>query len=178
MHSLFIGAYWPSRRETKEQCARRVADFLARIESRPDTSQWFPKGKSAKSSTRVPVPATFDGVLPFIKTNNRDTDGSAIAELGFNLSLWNGGSVALSITCGAFAPAIRNSVVLNLHPAAELAAENLASLRELLEAIVAVWEPDNAVLTSPQLIAQNGGGMPWQTRGWLNYRKSEGPVIK
>ena len=176
MHLPFIGAYWAGRRETKEQCARRVADFLTRIESHPSTSQWFPKGKSARVSTRVPVLVTLEGVLPFLRTNNRDSDGSAIEELGFNLGLWNGSSVGLTITCGAFSPTIRNCVVLSLPATADVGADDIAPLRALLEAVIAVWEPDNAVLTSHRLIAMNGGGMPWQTRGWLNYCKSEGVI--
>ncbi|QJE99151.1 Tox-REase-5 domain-containing protein [Luteolibacter luteus] len=46
----------------------------------------------------------------------------------------------------------------------------------LLEAIVYAWEPDDAVATSPQLIAQRGGGKPWLTKGWLNYSKTEGVI--
>jgi hypothetical protein len=174
MHSLFIGGYWPSRRETKEQCAHRAADFLTLIKTHPEMAQWFPKGKTAKLSTKAPVPVTPLGVLPFLKTNNRDTDGSAISELGFDLNLWNGSSISLSISCGSFSPVVGNYVVLNLPAADEVGAEKLAALRPLLEAIVTVWEPDHAVLTSPQLITKNGGGMPWETRGWLEYHKSEG----
>lgn len=176
MHSPFVGAYWPSRRETKEQCALHVADFFARIEKHSDLSQWFTEGKSAKTSTKAPVPVNAEAILPFLKTNNRDTDGSAIAELGFNLNLWNGSSVSLSITCGAFASSIRNSVLINLPSAAEVREEDLRLMRSLLEAIIDVWTPSSAVATSPQLMAENGRGMPWQTRGWYNYSKSEGLI--
>lgn len=176
MHTPFIGAYWASRRETKERCAQRVAAFFGRIQSRPGLGEWFTKGKSAKAAAKSPIPSNTEGVLPFLKTNNRDTDGSAIAELGFNLNLWNGSSISLAVTCGAFSPAIRNSVVLNLPETTELGAQDIASMRSLLEVFVDVWDPDQAVVTSPQLIAAKGGGMPWQTKGWLNYVKGVGVI--
>ncbi|MGC4013100.1 MAG: hypothetical protein QM755_01080 [Luteolibacter sp.] len=138
-------------------------------------SQWFTKGKSAKTAPKSPVPVTAEEIESYLKTNNRDVDGSAIAELGFNLNLWNGGSATLSITCGAFSPAIRNSVVVSLPPTAEVGEGVLATLRSLLDACIDAWDPTNAVATSSQLIAQEGGGMPWQTRGWLNY-SNVGPV--
>lgn len=169
MHSPFVGAYWPARQETKAQCALRVAAFFDRIATLPALSQWFTKGKSAKTAPKSPVPVTAEGIEPYLKTNNRDVDGSAIAELGFNLSLWNGISATLSITCGAFSPAIRNCVVVNLPPTAEVGEDALATLRSLLDACIDIWEPANVIATSSQLIAQEGGGMPWQTRGWLNY---------
>ena len=150
----------------------RVADFLGRIRTNPSLAQWFTKGRAAQT-TRSPVSASSSGILPFLKTNNRDTDGSAIADLGFSLNLWNGSSMSLSITCGAFSPAIRNSVVLSLPATAELGAEDLANMRALLDAVIDVWAPDVAVATSSQLIAEMGGGMPWQTRGWLNYSRSK-----
>jgi len=171
MHSPFVGAYWPARQETKAQCARRIAAFFDRIATLPELSQWFTKAKSAKAASKLPVPVTAEGIESYLKTNNRDVDGSAIAELGFNLNLWNGGSATLSITCGAFSPAIRNSVVVNLPPTAEVGEDALAMLRSLLDACIDAWEPANAVATSPQLMTQEGGGMPWQTRGWLNYSK-------
>lgn len=171
MHSPFVGAYWPARQETKTQCVQRAVAFFDRITTLPELSHWFIKGKSAKAKS--PVLLTAEGICPYLKTNNRDIDGAAITELGFNLSFWNGNSVSLSITCGAFSPAIRNSVVINLPPSSEIGEDFLAMLRFLLDACIDIWEPANAIATSPQLIAQEGGGMPWQTRGWLNYRSGD-----
>ncbi len=176
MHTPFVGAYWTSRRETKERCARRVAEFFGRIQMIPDLACWFTKGGSTKVAIRLPVPANAEGILPFLKTNNRDTDGSAIAELGFSLNLWNGRSTSLSVTCGAFSPVIRNAIVLNLPTAAEVEAKDLMDMRSLLEAVIDIWEPDQAVATSFQLMADRGGGMPWQTKGWFNYGKNEGVI--
>lgn len=119
------------------------------------------------------MPLTAEGIEPYLKTNNRDTDGAPIVELGFDLGLWNGGSVSLSITCGAYSPAICNSVVIYLPPTAELGENDLATFRSLLDACIDAWEPDHAVATSSQLMAQEGGGRPWQTRGWLNYSKGD-----
>jgi hypothetical protein len=170
MHTPFVGAYWASRKEAKEKCAQRVVDFFERIRENSALAEWFPKGRSAKT-TKSPVPSNAKGILPFLKTNNRDTNGSAIAELGFSLNLWNGSSSSLSITCGAFSPAIRNSVVVSLPPLAEIKSGDLENMRLVFEATIDVWDPDQAVVTSSQLMSQKGGGMPWQTKGWFNYSK-------
>jgi len=174
MHTPFIGAYWGIRKEPKEKCAHRVAELFERLRSTPDFAQWFTKGKSVKAAAKIPIPLTAEGIVHCLKSNNRDTDGSAIAELGFNLNLWNCGSSSISITCGAFSSVVRNSVVLNLPMAHELKVDDHKRMRTQMDIIIEVWDPDQAVITSFQLMSEKEGGMPWLTKGWFNYSKDEG----
>ncbi|QJE99145.1 Imm52 family immunity protein [Luteolibacter luteus] len=176
MYSPLIGAYWPSRKETKEQCAERAAIFFDLIRSYPDLTPWFAKGKSAKAALKFPVQTSIDGILPFFRTNNRDTDHSPIVDLGFHLDLWNGDSVSLSICCGSFSPYISNFVLIEFADTPEVGSHGLVKMRSLLEVVIDIWEPDHAIAAPSQWILESGTKHPWQTKGWFNFSKSEGII--
>lgn len=174
MHSPFIGAYWSARRETKAECAARCATLLARLSSEAEFSQWFVKGRTLKKALALSLPSTPEGIEHLLMTNNRDTDRTPIVELGYDLDVWNGNlkqPASLSINCGVFSSLVYNNALLNLPILEELENFHLESFQKLLNVMVEVWDPDHAVATSLQLLAESNGAMPWECDSWFKYRK-------
>ena len=176
----FLGAYWGSRKETRRECAVRIANFLQGIAHLPHFALWYLKARS-QSTARLHLEAAPDPIEALLRTNSRDIDGNAIQELGFSLSAWNGSSdttaASLAVTCGAFSTSVKNSAVLYLPsqpPPTD--ATGLETLKGLLVKAIEAWEPDVAVVTSHEFISREGGGMPWEIGGWLVYRRVEGIV--
>jgi hypothetical protein len=174
LENPFVGSYWSARKETRHECALRIAKFLAAIADQPSLTRWYLKARNRKAA-RVPLEISAEAIESCLKTNNRDDDGTAIEELGFRLSLWNGSSgspTSFTVTCGAFSKFVKNSAVLSLPPQAtpmEASAQDL--FLSLLETSVQIWDPDDAVATSHESIARSGGGMPWEVGGWFVYRR-------
>jgi len=177
MQSPFIGAYWAQRKESRIECAKRCTELLERIAIFPDLSKWYCRGSSSKSALKFPIALTLESVDSLLTTNKRDMDGVVISELGFRLGAWNGNSskpANLSITCGAYSQVTKNAVVLHIPPINEIGNEHLQLFRDLVEIFVKVWDPDDAIATSPQLLKHHDGLMPWETEGWVNYHKNGG----
>lgn len=174
--SLFIGAYWSSRKESRQECAERIATFLRSIESHAGLDRWFLKARSRKAAM-MPLELTIEAIGERLKTNSQDTDGTPIQELGFNLNVWNGSDAnpaSLVITCGVFSSFVKNSAVLYLPPQPPPTdAHSCETFRALLEKCVKAWDPDDALVTSTQFLNRKGGGMPWVTGGWATYRRGQ-----
>lgn len=176
---MFIGAYWDARQETLLQSAERIAlalQSLAIVDER--FTDWFAKGSKRKSAASDRVDTKTDAIASVLRTNNRDVDGSAIAELGFNVGLWNGVDsfpCSFSGTCGGYSNFVKNSAVLQLPNEGKIL-ESLdeGSLRQMLAGMVSAFDPDAAVLTSNDYLDQMGGGPPWDAGGWLIYRRESG----
>lgn len=172
--NLFIGAYWSSREENRRECAERVLRFLNSIKMHPDLTHWFWKLKSRKEAA-VPLELSIAGIEEGLKTNNRDSNGTAIRELGFSMGAWNGNDAkpaSLGITCGASSNFVKNSVVLDLPPQPPpTEAQSFEVLRVLLEKTIIAWDPDDAVVTSTDFLDRRGGGMPWIVGGWISYHR-------
>jgi hypothetical protein len=186
MHEPFyLGAYWGARRETVEECAERLADCL---ESMKRCSSLM--GAWATKPGRGVHPVTVCGAddvgalrdLLRAGTNQRDADGSAIAELGFSLALWNGNRempIGLSVTCGAWttAPGVMNSFVIDLPtPAAGAELYDIETALALMRATVAAWQPDWATLTSYELADALDAPPRVPTLGWITFLGDPRPV--
>jgi hypothetical protein len=172
---MFIGAYWDARKESRQHCAVRISSILSSLaQVHVELSAWCLKGRSKKTASKAV------GVLPeeieaLLRTNNRDSDGSAISELGFNVGMWNGSDrfpCSLTVTCGGYAQSLKNSVVLQLPEDKDVLSQ--AETRKILECIIAAFDPEHALVTSHQFIDHCGGGPPWEAGGWLVYRRSDG----
>jgi hypothetical protein len=177
LETPYVGAYWSARRATLRECALRIAEFLAAIADQPLFARWHLKARSRKAAS-VPLDISVEAIEAHLKTNNRDTDGTAIHELGFSLSVWNGiddSPASFAVTCGAFSNYVKNSAVLSL-PSKPVPIDGATQglLRMLLEQSVQVWDPDSAAATSSESIARAGGGMPWEAGGWFVYRRGKG----
>jgi hypothetical protein len=164
--SLFLGAYWKARQETRADCASRLANYIREIGAiEPTLQQWFQKS-SRRQNARKAADLSIDGIVTLLKTNDREFSGDPMVELGFNLSLWNGGNASISATVGAFSPYIENSVVLSFRGACPT---NKNTWRRLIEEAVKAFDPDSAVVTNHDYIAAHGDGTPDQAGGWFTY---------
>jgi hypothetical protein len=168
---MFIGAYWPQRKESQAEVADRLVRFLRTIGNiDPIYSQWFLKA-GRKSAANKPVVAEPAEVAAMLKVNRRDVDGDAIAELGFSFGCWNGVHASFSATVGAFSPHVQNSVVLSVGDSWDRG--ELKAYRRLLEAVVGAFNPQHAVVTSTELLDQANAAVPWEA-GWLIYHVEGG----
>jgi len=174
MATSFIAAYWKDRPETRSGCAARYANLIVSLRKYPDLECWFFKLKSAKQAPE-PVPVEAKELERYLRTNNRDTDGASIPELGFTLSIWNGkddGSAAsLSIKCGGYDSPSSNWVLLDMPGRREPVHANLEEYRSLLRDVIDHFDPDEAVLTSEERMGKYSKEA-WPYNGYLNYKKS------
>jgi len=131
----------------------------------------------SRKAASVPLPLSADHIAQRLKTNNRDTDGSPIEELGFSLGVWNGNDespASFHITCGVYSPFVKNASVLTLPPQSVPLAPAVAGLyRTLLEKSVQACDPEDAVATSTESLAR-AEAMPWAAGGWFVYRRGQG----
>jgi hypothetical protein len=125
---------------------------------------WYERGRSRKQSLAKQADVGSQEYLLSLLDRGRrrrDTDKSAMDELGFGTGLWNGGSegkeVGLMLTCGSYTsnPNLGNCVTLNLP-------EHLGELGQskrmaaVLVSVAAAWEPDWAgVMSTDAMNARN-----------------------
>lgn len=161
MSDLFIGAYWPARKESQEQCAERLGTFLRECANcDPVLATWFETGRSRRQAMERPVDiGNRDYLMDLLERgrNRRDVGQTVIEELGFRVVLWNGESgmkaVGLSIKCGLYWTSattnagMGNSVTLDL-PEALDELRQADRMSRMLAAIVRAWEPDWAGVMS------------------------------
>jgi hypothetical protein len=160
VNSLFLGAYWKVRKESRMECATRLSNYLRAIGSVESLFQkWFQKASRRPDATNA-ADLSIEGLHALLKTNDRDVGGEPIVELGFNLSLWNGANASFSAVVGAFSPYIENSIVLSFRGDGPFEGE---TWRRLIEKAVEAFDPDSAVVTSDDYIASHGGGAPVST---------------
>lgn len=156
MDASYLGAYWGDRRESVEVCAERLArclDGLAHVN--PLLSVWYRTGRR-RNAANVKIDTTVS-VLVEMLLADRSADaagrGSAIAEMGFAMSLWNGAEaqVGMSVLCGAYpgTSGVLNCFSLDLPPLDEIPEFRDTSIaRQILKVIIDAWEPEWATWTS------------------------------
>jgi hypothetical protein len=166
--TMFVGAYWSQRKESKESAAHRVAAFLKAIADCGDELMtWYSKGKSRSAALRTPIELEAESIASKLNPNRRDADRQPILDLGFRFSAWNGANASFSATIGSWNQHVRNAVVLDLgHDDQQTA----SFYRALIEEMVRAFEPDHAVVTSDDHIARAGGTMPWEA-GVFTYTR-------
>ena len=168
---MFMGAYWSERKESREQAAERLARFLEAVSREdPAMTTWYKKARS-KAAANTPVGTDPASIASNFRVNRRDVDNEVIPDLGFSFSAWNGESIGLSAAIGAFSPYVLNSVVLSCAPGS--ATKSPSQWRRILEAAVAAFQPEHAVVTSHELLTRVGADHPWEA-GWLTYQPNRG----
>jgi hypothetical protein len=172
----FIGAYWSQRKESRPECATRLAKLLEGISSEGCGDRWFlpVKSRSKEPQQVLSADKSSPAIEALLRANNRDRDGMPIPQLGFSLYLWNGDydrSIALHATCGAYSEFVKNSIVLEL-PAivVEENAAEVQRLESLLKLFVFVWEPESAVVSSAEELARSPGKPAAEVEGLFAYR--------
>lgn len=173
--AYFIGAYWGPRGESSHRCADRMSMFLQAL-AKEDSAlpRWYKKASSRRTPL-VMLPNDALALEPFFKANQRDIGGQAIADLGFSFAAWTGNDspivASLSATCGAVSPAVRNSVVLSFDPDV-VPSKDL--LEKVLNAAVATFDPEDAVVSSTELLSKHAPLLAWEAPSVLRYKRGIG----
>lgn len=174
---MFIGAYWGNRKETRDECAKRIADVLQRLaQNHPALGTWYQKGRSKNAALKNIVELTPDSIGRILRTNNRDTDSLPIVELGFRIGVWNGNTqlaASFSATCGGYSDVVKNRVVLDFDPSWDAGLLSSERMRSILTDFIEAFDPEKAVVTSLEYMDRAGVNAPWDA-GWLMYEGKRG----
>lgn len=175
---MFVGAYWGKRKETRDECAKRIADLLQRLgQEHPALATWYQKGRSKGEALRNIVELSADSICRIFEMHNRDTDGSQIEELGYRIGVWNGSNelpASFSASCGCYSDFVGNSAVLDFDPSwDDVKAMSSEQLRAMLVDFVEAIDPDKAVVTSDEYLDRAGVDNP-SAAGWLMYDRNRG----
>jgi Immunity protein 52 len=169
---FYAGVYWPGRKESAEECARRAELFIRHlILCDSSYARWFEQANSLKKALQLQFEPTYETFLRFFKSR-KYSEGS----FGFSFSAWtghkedgHGGAVMLS--CGSAVVPPPNSCLLDLPYAGPEAQRVLTApvLTEVLRAMALAWEPDwgGVVSHAYQDMRDEPSGHP--RTGWLMY---------
>ncbi|HEX7657837.1 MAG TPA: Imm52 family immunity protein [Pseudonocardiaceae bacterium] len=178
--TFYVGAYWGPRDERVEDCARRLAQFLAVLgEIDPLLGSWFQTAGSRSAALKMPVDPSADALRELLLAgqNRRDFDDrSVITELGYSVGIWNGqvGEVGLNVTCGASisTPHMSSNLVLIDLPDTEGEALRLYrrdTALAVVRATVTAWQPSWCTWAG-RLLRKAQGRQPDEiVVGWATY---------
>jgi hypothetical protein len=184
---FYLGAYWGPRREPADECAQRLSATLVRLRERDGLlGEWFTKSARRDDGAVRVEPADVETLTRLLVAgvNRRDSDRTAIEELGFSAGLWNGDRdvpIGLTASCGVWSASrgIMNSFVLDLPPPSVERATHLYELDTavaLMRAVVEPWWPDWATLTSYGLADALDSSPREPAIGWITYLSDPRPV--
>ena len=148
-----VGAYWPSRQESLDECSDRLGIFLRQLEGcDPIFGSWRERGRSRREALEQRIDANDQARLHELLErgrNRRDVGREIIDELGFNVGMWSASGdrdVGLSIQCGLYwksenqNTSLCNSVTLTL-PKTLGGLGRAEKMAEILSIVAAAWEP-------------------------------------
>ncbi len=193
MNQLFVlGAYWPCRRESADQCGNRIRKFLGGLrECDSIFEQWYEKGRSKNRAYENRVDIDDNEYVKNLLNRGRrriDIGDDVTNDLGYSIGLWNGATedraVGLSISCGIChndpKTDLYNRVVLDLP-------RNLGELHltecmaHILAIAVKTWEPAWVCVISRSMMLARGmrSGSDWMlfTPRKIDYVPSPSSVI-
>jgi hypothetical protein len=164
---MIIAGYWSKRQETLQSSSSQLADFLSALSKRGHPfSKWYPKGLRPRTAEHLTLDSS--SLARHLRPNLRDSDRSAILELGHSFSVWNGQDFSLSATLGAWHEKVMNCVVLNLGLRQALA---LDDCRDILAMLVRAFNPEHGVVTTSSILNnQKRGDQPW-LNGLVTYHR-------
>jgi len=177
------GGYWPGRKESAEECARRAERFFHLLsQCDPIYARWFEQANSLKKALQLQFEPSYETLLRLFKSKKYN-EGA----LGFYFSAWtghteNGHGGVVSLRCGsAFGPT-PNSCLVDLPYAGPEEQRVLTApvLTQMMRAMVLAWEPDwgSVISSAYQDLRKNPVGHP--RTGWLMYlsrRRGEVPPL-
>ncbi|MFY2559321.1 immunity 52 family protein [Corallococcus terminator] len=173
--AYYAGAYWGPRKESADDCARRLGMFITALPA-VDASfvRWFQTGKSRKDALKRLLEPELAELEKFV-ARGRDPGNE---DLGFGIAAWNGASdeyeaTGFDIHCGGYSDVVLNTCVFTL-PSRGLSAGRVvtaSALVSLLRACALSWEPDWAVAMSHAHREMTGRRkQKWAPRiGWVTY---------
>lgn len=162
--NLFLACYWGPRLESKLACADSIARFWAlSVDLHPCFSTSL---ATASKKMKGWSPSVAADIGKLLKTNNLDSTGEPIPELGFNVALWNK-CLTFSASIGMYHPKMTNSIVLSFKGESPY---NPEFWRALVRNAVACFDPDHVVVTTHSYVEDHGGSLP-EAGGWLTYQR-------
>jgi len=157
LETYYAGAYWGPRKESPEECARRLELLLAAL-PHVDLSftNWFIQAKSLEESLKRPLELTHAALTQWIKRGTMRSDGGkAMEDLGYSLGAWNGernayDASSVLIGCGRYHERGANRCLFHLPRRGPNAERVLTApvLSGLVRSMALAWEPDRAVAMS------------------------------
>jgi hypothetical protein len=159
IETYYAGAYWPARRESAEDCARRALVFFNTLSRSDDFfARWFIRPKSRQHAPK-PLELSISTLQElFAQGRTRNDEGGIIDDLGYRIFSDNGmrpgkhqgDHCSLNIQCGCYAEPISNVCLLRLPSSGPYREHVLTGpvLTSVLRAMALAWEPDWAVATS------------------------------
>jgi hypothetical protein len=149
-----LGAYWPARRESIDECADRLLTFFTELtECDPAFAAWYSRGRSRTEASRRRIDVTDINTLLKLLHQGRsrgDVGGDVIEHLGFGIGLWNGAGngkeAALDITCGLYWKSavpnisLSNCVLINL-PRELGDLRHAHQMSRVLAIVARTWQP-------------------------------------
>lgn len=176
MQRMMLGAYWPARQDTLDECVDSAEQFFAAlVRIDPALSHWYERGRSRKDAlSEIDVLDRTKLRDLLVKGQNRkDVGGAVIEDLGFRIGLWNGASredheASLSVQCGSYNERINNSVVIDLPIEAEgiINSDNASALVAL---VAKAWRPSWAGIMSKRAMRERDFNARNPFVDWLVY---------
>ncbi|WP_257453628.1 immunity 52 family protein [Archangium lipolyticum] len=167
------GAYWGSRPELAEDCARRAATFFRLMaECHPSYAHWFEQNNSTRKALQLGFEPTHETFLRFFgkKKYQAGPDGFSFGAWTGHVGQEQGGMVLLN--CGGDAEVAPNRVRL-FFPSEPLGSERMIRapvLAGVMRAMALAWEPEWALATADGLWDQlSGGSRIGCFLGWMTY---------
>lgn len=157
METYYAGAYWGPRKESPEECARRMEVMLAALsKSDPSFTRWFKPARTLKESLKRPLEPNRAALQQWIQGGvSRSDGGLAMEELGYSVMAWNGerdeyDDSDFQVACGGYSPWVNNTCVFKLPSRGPNTERVLTApvLATLVRNMVIAWEPDWAVAMS------------------------------
>lgn len=171
----YIGAYWPSRKESIEDCADRITlllDSLSAIDSM--FSQWFML-KKHKNEKDLKFEVNRENIMIILnKGRCYNYQKIVMPELGFAIGLWDGQgdeSIVINFACGSYSNNnnIGNCCVIRL-PVSDIFLKNLSHKAiDIIKTIVVSMDPQWAVWTSDQIRDNLDVKTGEPMFGWITY---------
>jgi hypothetical protein len=190
LRTFFVGAYWGPRREELIDCSSRAVTLLSDLaDLGPTFSHWFAKKTSRRrGAALIPVEVDAPSLRELLSegVNRRDSDRSVIEDLGFSLSIWNGGPtndnealVSVDLACGGYSPYVPNYSVISVQDLKS--GSRLATLQmqiELMELLVRAMSPSWATVCSAELQAVTRRAIPDAPGvGWCLWLSGASPGL-
>jgi hypothetical protein len=181
--TYYAGAYWGSRKESPEECARRAEILLAAVSKvDPSFSRWYQQGRSRKDALKRPIEPTRAALEKLIR-RGRDRQ---FEDLGYSVWAWNGvcedyEDCGFNFACGGYSEWVNNRCVFNLPGRGPNAERVLTThvLTGLVRSLALAWEPGWGVAMSHTHRDMAG---PRRAQGgphvaWVTYlARHRGPV--
>ena len=150
-----LNVRWSVRRESLEECAERLWQFMRGIRECHDLfSQWYEMGESLEDalSRKVDVLSRQELLNLLARgRNRRDSDGGIIEELGHSVGIWNGheGTKGCNVlaACCRYGERVGNGVSLDL-PEELGGFADPAMASRLLTIAARAWDPDRGGVVS------------------------------